>query len=359
MAQELLENDYLGDVIPSGELEGRARERLYRFREALSVAGQNGFHVLGGDILEPVEVSAKPLNISVHKSLREELMHRGNGLYLSEEYGWLSDSEESSDSFSVLRTAKAETSANGVFFGVIVDSKTDRGLPVAVKPCEKKPEKAYLDWANNSMIGCRGLKNFDPVGFIINGQNTFSITELEPGIETLDNWNWQEVLKDKNDPAYEEQRDLLGQIGVMLAELHKDNIMHGDTQFKNIAIDIAGDAFFIDWEGATLMREDSPRQDKIEKMHRDLKVMIRSVACGENEMGIGLLSDFSPSLQWEYFRDYIFDPYMGTMLDDDDSEPALEALGEIETRLKEYLYSPEGLAKTIQSIKSGQYTLDS
>jgi hypothetical protein len=52
MAHELLERDNLGDEIPSGELEGSARDRLYRFRDSLAVATESGFHVFGQELFD-------------------------------------------------------------------------------------------------------------------------------------------------------------------------------------------------------------------------------------------------------------------------------------------------------------------
>lgn len=351
MTQELLEWEHLGDTIPSGELEGSTRDRLYRFRDSLAVAKDNGFHVLGQDVFEADGPKSKPRNVKAHKAIEEKLLHEGDGLYLSEEYGWLAGEEL--DSFDVLRTAKAETSANGVFFGVVSDSKTQKGLPVAVKPCEERPGKAYVDWANNAMMGMQGLRTFSPVGFLTKGENTFSITELETDVETLDNSNWQDVLKKMEDPKYDQQRELLRKIGIITGELHGKDIVHNDTQFKNVAVNITGQVFYIDWESAIFLPEGLPQELRIKRMAHDLSVIATSAACRQEEKGVGLLADFSPSLRWEYFRDYVFNPYMDVMLDENDGDDTFFAVTEMEEQLKDFIIDPAQLASKIKSIRKG------
>jgi tRNA A-37 threonylcarbamoyl transferase component Bud32 len=349
MTQELLEWDNLGEIIPSGELEGNTRDRLYRFRDSLSVARENGFHILSSSLFETGSPPNKPRNVSVQKAVEEKLLHGGNGLYLSKEYGWLKNNQL--DSFDVLRTAKAETSANGVFFGIMANSQTKKGLPIAVKPCEEKPSKAYMDWANNSMVGRQGLKNFSPVGFLVHGDNTFSITELETGIETLDNSSWGNVLKARDDPRYSQQRGLLKKIGTIAGELHSSGIVHNDTQFKNIAVDITGRTFFIDWESATFLPKELDEERRIKWTAHDLSIIAMSAACTEEEKGVGLLSDFSPSLRWEYFRDYVFDPYMETRLEED--EKVFDTVMEIEHKVRDFITNPDKLDRKIKAIRRG------
>jgi hypothetical protein len=350
MSPELLERENHWETIPSGELDGNVRERLYSFRESLDRAKLEGFFALPENLFEAEAENGKPLNTQVHNKIADILNHNGDGLYLAKDYEWLS--EEDSYSFDVLRTAKAETSAHGVFFGVLVDPLSGRELPIAVKPCEEKPEKAYIDWANNSMIGKTGRKNFKPVGFLSKGAKTFSITELETNIETLDNSNWNNVLLDPSDDIYVQQRELLGKVGAALADLHKDNIIHGDTQFKNIAVDIAGQVFFIDWERSSMLNKAASEEWKMRKMTHDLIVMVRSVACTQEEMGVSLLSNFSHSLKWEYFKKYIFDPYLEAFQIDNDPK-LFDRLADIEDGVKEYVLSPTGLASTIKSISAG------
>jgi tRNA A-37 threonylcarbamoyl transferase component Bud32 len=297
------------------------------------------------------------------------IMHEGDNLYLSEDYAWLRDGGPYD--VSVIRTAKAETSAHGVFFVALEDPESGNALPVAIKPCSvkdadspKNPDKAYIDWLNNQMIGQAGRQHFSPVGFLIEGDKTFSISELKTDVETLENSDWRQVLVDENDPQYEGQRAVLPEVGRAMADIHADGIIHGDPQFKNIAIEPNGQVYFVDWESATFLGGAADEELKTKQMAHDLKVLIRSVGCNEQEMGVGLLSGFSPHLQWEYFKKYIFDPYMETILERDNSDEAFDRVAAIEVIAKDYIFDVDGrgLAKTRKSLSGSnqgdEVTLD-
>lgn len=353
MYEDLIEVGPSWETIPSEELEHTSRDRLHMFREALHKANQSGFHIVNDDLFETKKGADKPLNTAVQSELEREIRYEGNTFYLSPDHAWLGD--RGPDSFSVLRTSKAETSAHGVFFGILKDSATQRGLPVAVKPCRpEKPSKTYIDWIGNSLIARTNNRCFVPVGFLMDGGNTYSITELATNVETLDNSDWRGVLVDPQDKAHSGQRALLSDVGKSLAQLHTDNIVHGDTQFKNIAVDITGKTFFIDWESASFYRPDAPKPALTKPMAHDLKILVRSLACNEEEMGVGLLSGFSKSLKWEYFKRYIFDTYLEEFLKNDESETTLNMLAEVEEALRDYIFDERGLSATIKSIRNGK-----
>ncbi|HEX5455828.1 MAG TPA: lipopolysaccharide kinase InaA family protein [Candidatus Saccharimonadales bacterium] len=344
------------ETIPSAELAMDQRDALHDFREALEKASERDFHIIPDRVFFVSPNSEKPENVRVQARVEETILHQGDNLYLSEDYGWLKDGGPYD--VSVIRTAKAETSAHGVFFVALEDPETGNALPVAVKPCSEKgandspknPNKAYIDWLNNQMIGQAGRQHFSPVGFLIEGDKTFSISELKADVETLENSDWRQVLVDENDPQYEGQRAVLPEVGRAMADLHADGIIHGDPQFKNIAIEPKGQVYFVDWESATFTGGGADEELKTKQMAHDLKVIIRSIGCNEQEMGVGLLSGFSSHLQWEYFKKYIFDPYMETMLERDSSEEAFDRLAAIEDIARHYVFDNTGLAKTRKSL---------
>lgn len=355
MAVALPRIDRSWETMPSEELGPDRRDSLNDFRAALAKANEMDFHIIPDGIFEVFPNSIRPENVKVQSHLEKVMAHEGDNLYLSPDYEWLKDGGPYG--VSVIRTAKAETSAHGVFFVALEDPETGVALPIAVKPCSEKdpnhpknPDKAYMDWLNGRMIGNAGRRHFSPVGFLIDGGNTFSLSELKPDVETLENSDWRQVLVDENDPQYEGQRALLPEVGRTLADLHADGIIHGDPQFKNIAIEPSGELYFIDWESATFYGGRTPEDVKTKQMAHDLKIMVRSIACTEQEMGVGLLSGFSSHLQWEHFKAYIFDPYIETMLDRDGSDEAFDRLGAIEEMVKKYVFDDTGLAKTIKSL---------
>jgi hypothetical protein len=342
------------DTIPSGELEDRHKVQLSEFRSDLDHACQNGTKVV-----EPTDFLAEPdaskaYNAQSIAKMERELHAGGRHLYLSPEYSWLSN--RSLADFKVLRTARGETSAHGVFFGMLNDPEGNRVLPVAVKPCKENQIKAYADWYNNSLVAQNSQRHFKPVGFMIGDGVRYSLTQLERGVETQDNSEWRTALADENDTAFEGQRALLKKMGKAMGHLHAENTFHGDPQFKNIAVDIAGRLFFIDWESASFFTDDIPEHTAVKKSFHDLKILFSSMKRSVEDNGVGLLSDFVPWMQWQHFKEYIFDPYMETYLDRSPNPDAFNQVAEVEERLIQHIMESSVVAvfgcKGVKSLRT-------
>jgi hypothetical protein len=296
-------------LLGSNELEGDRKVDVDRFKWSLAESIHDGIKVLDIDSLYH-RVSDKEKAIS-QQMLKAVTERAGSNFYVSPEYGWLAGAGYSA--FHVRRVSGAETSAHGVFFGVLHDpDNMSKGVSVAIKPCDTKPETAVADWVNNSLIHKQDDRTYEPIGFILDGYGMgYSITKFKKeGFDTLDSTTWNNVLAYEEDPAYSGQREVLTSVAEALASLHKNHIYHGDPQFKNIVVDITGDVYFIDWESAAIYTNAPEPAQMTHKMEHDLKVLFRSVAMPEDKAGVGLLDIFTDNIKWSLFKKYIFDPYM-------------------------------------------------
>ena len=323
-------------LLGSNELVGERGDQVNRFRDSLKQAINAGVEVVNIDDLAPsVTQPDKPIELQLLKAVEK----RSNGeLCLSPDYGWLATAGFTA--FHARRTFGAETSAHGVFFGVVHDpNDSSKGITVAVKPCIKKPETAYQDWLNNHLARKIDDRCYEPVGFIVDGGRGYSITKFKrDGFDTLDSTTWDNVLTIEGDPEYKTQIEVISSVAVALAELHKNNIFHGDAQFKNIVLDVTGEVYLIDWESATFFAR--PPEDGVlqHKISHDMKVLFRSMAMPVNKMGVGLISNFKHPMQWEYFKQYVFDPYMEAYLDGaDENDPRFGIIAEVEEQVEEYI----------------------
>ena len=336
------------ETVPSGELEEVPHGRLQEFRQDLEYIQESGSLVIRAEAFAEHIQATKPINIQMIGNIHRQVAGGGRQLYLSPDFGWLGKDVVSR--FSVVRTAGAETSAHGVFFGLLAGEEGEWALPVAIKPFRKKPAKAYADWLNNSLIAQTDKNHFEPVGFMIGEKINYSITELKQGAETLDNSDWTTALLDENDPEYTGQRALLKKVGAELGDFNARRIFHGDLQFKNIVIDVAGNVFFIDWESSSFHGDQAPEEVLMKKSAHDLLVLFGSMARSEADKGVGLLHSFTPWMQWQHFKEYIFDPYMDKFLEVSDDEYAFDRLAAVEETVRDYILG-SGLKASLSRMR--------
>jgi len=324
--------DWMGSI----ELDLPKRELVSGFRDALSAG-----HTLGIRTLDPRDNMHLVSHTSraIDQQLLPAVERKGNAghFIVSPEYNWLQGKALSH--FRIMRSSRAETSAHQVFFGAIhAEDDDDRGLLVAIKPCIERSITACSDWLNAHLARNAGERSFSPVGFLLHGDRGYSITELDRGVETLDNSEWQQVLLDENNPSHVGQIELIRDVASRLAILHKKNIFHEDPQFKNIALDITGEMFFIDWESSTFLQEGAEQSIVQHKMIHDLKVLFGSMARPVEDNGVGLLNIFKHPIQWQLFKKYIFDPYMEAYLQDESEDgDRFEVIAEVESGLQKYI----------------------
>ena len=130
------------EILGSQELEPAHKDRLYRFREALYNAQEN-MNVFD---IERIETAVTDPKKSINSQMLEGIAYHtakaDDRFWLSPEFKWLKMAGLSA--FDVIRSARAETSAHQVFFGLLHEGKGQDGkhIPVAIKPCTTKPMAA-------------------------------------------------------------------------------------------------------------------------------------------------------------------------------------------------------------------------
>jgi tRNA A-37 threonylcarbamoyl transferase component Bud32 len=291
---------------------------------------------------------------------------------------WYVDSVETADIMyglhrvMVSRTSVAETSAHKVFFGKLTGAH--HGVRVAIKPFvsnpEKKsnPEKVINEWVNMKLAQDRGLDVFQPLGFMLDSQNSrgYMVTLRSDGVEAMDNSNWRHILSFPE--RHEGQLADLKKIGSTLAGVHDRGCYHGDPQMKNHVITQSGSVHLIDWEAANfsytgLQRfldsatEAQLRADAV----RDLKVIFGSLARPVDGYGVGLLSGRTPQAQFSYFKELVLDPYTKRRLilgeqqhgTDDEMLALLEHLTEVEGEITAYILA-NGAMKSLAQVRRNQ-----
>jgi|GEM_PF-2796684 tRNA A-37 threonylcarbamoyl transferase component Bud32 len=345
------------EIIPSGELDEAPHGQLQEFRQDLQASQQNELVVVTPEDFAQEPATTKAANVQLIRQMHNRVTSGGRHFYVSPDFKWLGESEESH--FSVVRMAGAETSAHGVFFGLLSDEGGAWTLPIAVKPFREKPINVCADWLNNSLIAGRNQNYFAPVGFMIGGTTNYSITEIRQGAETLDNSHWRRVLMDEHNPEYDGQRALLAKVGTLIGDLHADSdldpdhIFHGDLQFKNIVNDVAGNVFGIDWESASFYNGGASNEVLINRAAHDLRVLFASMARSEEDMGVGLLHNFDPLTQWRHFKRYVFDPYMEAYLEKSTDAAAFDRLAAVEEHIQDYILQ-RGLYTSLKRPRHGR-----
>lgn len=345
------------EIIGSEEQKGEHGDVVGAFRERFRTAIQAGIHTIDINSLKHyIKNPDKSVELQLSRAVE---CRTGDGVYLSPEYQWLEGA--GFVNFHARRTSGPKTSSHGVFFGVLHEKPDDisNAIAVAVKPCIDKPVTAIEDWVGNSLAHQIDDRGYEPIGFFSNGEVAYSITRFDPeGFDTLDKTPWVNAARYIGDPEYAEQQEIVKLIGGSLAELHDQQVYHGDPQFKNIVHDISGETHFIDWESARFY--DNPPSEKIiaSKIEHDFRVLFGSMARGiNNKGGVGLLEKKTPSAQWEVFQKLVLRPYEQAYVYDlakdneAEQEKRMEVLGEVEHRLHEYVIN-EGLRTSLGQARN-------
>lgn len=223
----------------------------------------------------------------------------------------------------ISRSGKA--SAHGVFFGALV-LNDGFDLPVAVKPHEvtedtglsrRESETSCLrDYFTNVAAEKCGLKSLEPVGFMLSeGEQPYSLTVLDEKLTSFDSINWTRYYEE----GYETvgMRELYYKAALHAANLHDTGYSyHGDLAPRNIATNLYGQVFFIDWEKGNVTQSEAPDvEERFGKSLVDLKALMMASVKPPfgSDPGIGMFMQCQGNY-WEEFKDVFFDDYAETRL---------------------------------------------
>jgi len=146
-----------------------------------------------------------------------------------------------------------QNSKHKVFFGSLQIQGAGNGdntsnVLMAIKPHYEHGSlsaKPYKELGNLALLQSLGLEGiYKPIGVLQSGDLKFVLTELRPGIRTLDEHQWlgKRALRQargKLTPGeladiHERDVALVGKFFELLGTLHAQGIFHGDAQMKNI-----------------------------------------------------------------------------------------------------------------------------
>ncbi|MDQ3159053.1 MAG: hypothetical protein M3P98_02885 [bacterium] len=324
------------DVIGSFELPEDQRQHLHEFRDALNSTERFDVMDPGRVYVDPTEALHTPLNEIIARKIIERTVRKAPIAWVSPIHKKITLA--GLDSVDPLRSARAETAAHNGFFAVMYNSKDlEKYESVYIKPFEERREKAVHDWLNGLMAKEWGQQTFSPLGFLMGEQSGYSITLLQDDADTLENTNWRTVFIDPTNPDNTEQIETIESVGRKLAEIHNDGIFHKDTQFKNIAWNVLGEVYLIDWESAQIFGNDGEQDRKISLAAHDLIVLFGSMFRTKAQYGVGLLSDFTEETQWYFFDKHVLTPYLTERIGTTDDPNIIEVCGEIEEIIKTYI----------------------
>lgn len=349
MSEVKLDQD-LGSVYFLPEELPDPSETVMRFTDTLAAIREVPFQNINIPELigQSLERPHKSLTQGCVEVLRELTRDADHVYFYSHDTETIKELQGLSD-LLISRTSIGETSAHQVFFAALSDG--ERKVRVAVKPFQapkSAPEKAITDWSNTLLARVGGLHTFRPLGFVIDGDRGYTLTERQDDIEPMDNADWTQALSlpEKHSSMIED----LKKVGPCLARLHDIGCFHGDPQLKNLVIAQRGSVHLIDWEAATFISQPNwwkQGEDKRllmeKKATRDLRVLFGSLARSVADKGVGLLDGLTPRAQLSYFRELVLTPYVTERLsllediDANDIEPATVQIAEIESSISSYI----------------------
>lgn len=221
----------------------------------------------------------------------------------------------------VSRGGKA--SAHGVFFGALTFADGFE-LPVAVKPHSVNEDSVYSrreaeesclrDYFTNSAATKSGFESLEPVGFILDdGGNSYSLTVLDEKLTSLESNEWREFFR--KGFVNTGMREQLYKVALNAASLHDTGYSyHGDLAPRNIATNLYGQVFFIDWEKGNLTKAEAPDiEERFGKSWIDLKTLMQGMVKPPygNDPGIGMFK-YCEGDWWNCFKDVVLDDYLET-----------------------------------------------
>lgn len=214
-----------------------------------------------------------------------------------------------------------KASGHGVFFGAL-QFADGMELAVAVKPHfsnENDPESkrnaessCLQDYFGNVAAKKCGFESLEPVGFILDEDGTpYSLTVLDQTLDTLDNINWTHFFEEGFDTIG--MKDLLYKVAMITALLHNNGeSFHGDLAARNIATNIYGQVFLIDWEYGNVTNSPAPdAEERFGKSWVDLRKLLQSMIRPANikDPGVGMFEHCKESY-WDNFKELFFDDYL-------------------------------------------------
>lgn len=237
--------------------------------------------------------------------------------------------EEGILGFEPFTSRSGNASRHGVFFGAIICNDGSQ-IAAAVKPHDLSAgtgpryldeESCLKEFFANAAAQKLGFEGLQPLGFAHNREGTFySLTLLNESLDTLDTLDWTSFCAENFTNIG--MKEIMHKTALQAAFLHqngksnKGDSFHGDMAARNVAIDLDGHVFFIDWEdGVVTNASTCDIEERFGRSLTDIKAFMVSLARPAGlkyNPGLGIFEHSSD--WWVDFKDIFLDDYIETRL---------------------------------------------
>lgn len=287
--------------------------QFHKFREAVMRCATVGLQTeVDVTHLDPAEAAAQ--------IFYESEYHPGSTFYIAPQFAEFMQGH-TIVGMEALESRAARMSRHKVFF---LNLKFEEGseLAVAIKPHELEPSSldpkkeaqasCLKDYFTNVAAQQIGLETLNPVGFIIDSQGVpYSITQLYKGLSTLDSTYWANYYKPGEEISG--MNELLDKSAEAVADVHHLGASYlGDLAFRNIATNLYGRVFLIDWEyGKVTLHDAESDEQNLQRTVDELGALMYDLAAPpdlKKGAGVGLFTHNTGSW-WEGFQSIFLNKY--------------------------------------------------
>lgn len=219
--------------------------------------------------------------------------------------------------FTRIAARNGQNSRHGVFFGKM----SLLGTSVSIAAKTFPDNDGHIDRASveelvkSHAVINSGMRTYEPLIIGRYDGTTYSISALEEDTSTYDSIMWADFAKDP--PSNPGMIQKLRRTAILTATLHNRGWGHGDYYPRNIASDISGKVFAIDWETAQINGEVGDPEVQYARAINDLYSLVTSFYHTPEHSfnpGIGLLSGVSIDDSLKLLDTYFLAPYISERL---------------------------------------------
>jgi hypothetical protein len=180
------------------------------------------------------------------------------------------------------------------------------------------------------------VKTFTPVGVGSYAGLSFSFWELEKQVTTFDSIDWSYFIDDI--PGNPGMASLIQKTADTAAFIHALGLAHGDFHPRNLAVDVAGKVFPIDWETGVLNAvEDDDTAVRYQRAYLDLSSFMTGCFYDSEHFnsGIGIFRDVPNDEAIELFHGLFLNRYVEVRKQHADNEQQIGDIVELVRSLDE------------------------
>lgn len=223
------------------------------------------------------------------------------------------DSSFSNTRFSRIAARSGQNSRHGVFFGNLALGPTSINVAVKVFPDIEgtlDPAVAQEVVKSHAVIN-KSMRTFEPLAIGRFAGTAYSLWTLERNTSTLDSIDWTKFAG--NPGEHPGMAGILRKTAAATADIHSQGWGHGDLHPRNLAVDVTGGVYPIDWETAKLGGATDDPETRFSRANGDLMTLTTAfyhpVEHAFNP-GIGIFSETDTEKSHEIFEEHFMKHYV-------------------------------------------------